>query len=177
MSCVVGMVYGDKVYMGYDSISTDGYNSYVTTVDKVFRVDNFLIGYVGSPRMGQILRYHLHVPVQSPDITDEEYIVTIFVESVRSVLKYRGFTSIDKNREEGGTFMVGYKSNLYNVYPDFQVERFDSQAVAIGAGGKYAEGAMMALRHLDPFDRIVESIKISASLSAMVREPVYVVRM
>lgn len=171
MTCIIGVEHEGKVYMGADSMSTDGYNKDATRLRKVFRVGEFLIAYTGSFRMGQILQYHLEVRHQQDGETDERYMVVAFVEAVRRCLKEHGYSRIDSNQEEGGSFLVGYRDRLYSVYSDFQINSSTTGVAALGAGQDYALGALMALEFMPPVERIQRALQISARLSCAVFEP------
>lgn len=174
MTCIIGLAHEGKVYIGGDSMASDGYSKHATALRKVFRVGEFLIGYTSSFRMGQILQYHLDVRHQQDGETDERYMVVAFIEAVRKFLKDMGYSRIDSNQEEGGTFLVGYRGRIYEVACDFQVNHYISGIAACGAGQDYALGAMIALDNLPPIERIQKALHISAQLSCAVHEPFYV---
>jgi ATP-dependent protease HslVU (ClpYQ) peptidase subunit len=174
MTCIIGIAEKGKVYIGGDSMSSNGPNREATALRKVFRTGQFLIGYTTSFRMGQILQYHLIVPPQPEDMSDERYMVVEFIEAVRTCLKVKGYAAVNNNQESGGTFLVGYKSGLYGVYSDFQVNHCLSNVAACGAGEEYALGALTALDRLTPKKRIRRALQIVSQLSNYVCEPFYV---
>ena len=174
MTCIIGIAHEGKVYIGGDSMASNGWNRHSTALRKVFRVGEFLIGYTTSFRMGQILQYHLSVPHQQDGISDERYMVVDFVEAVRTCLKEKGYAKVSNNQEEGGSFLVGYKGVLYQVDSDFQVNHYLNGMAACGSGESYALGALLALENLSPKKRILKSLEISAQLAATVCEPFYV---
>ncbi len=171
MTCIVGIAQDGKVYMGADSMASNGQYRHITALRKIFRVGEFLIGYTSSFRMGQILQYHLEVRQQQDGESDERYMVVAFVEAVRSCLKAHGFASIESNEERGGDFLVGYRGNIYSVYGDYQVNRYTSGLGVCGAGEDYALATLVALKDWLPEDRIRRALEISAELSAMVTAP------
>ena len=173
MTCIIGYAHDAHVYIGADSMASNGYESRVTALRKVFRVGPFLIGYTTSFRMGQILQYHLEVRAQQDGESDERYMVVAFAESVRECLKVRGYSRVDSNNETGGRFVVGYKDRVYEVASDYQVNHYNDGLVAVGAGADFALGAMYAL-DLSPKKRILKALAISADLSPSVQGPFYV---
>jgi len=174
MTCIVGLSHEGNVYIGGDSMASDGYSKQATALRKVFRVGEFLIGYTSSFRMGQILQYHLEVRHQQDGETDERYMVVAFIEGVRQCLKDKGYARIDSNEERGGQFLAGYRGRIYQIDSDFQINTWMSGIAACGAGQDYALGAMFALADLPPIDRIQKALAISAQLSSYVYEPFYV---
>lgn len=174
MTCIIGIAHEGRVYIGGDSMASDGWCSRQTALRKVFRTGDFLIGYTSSFRMGQILQYHLTVPPQAEGVSNEQYMVVEFVEAVRACLKDKGYAKVDNNREEGGTFLVGYKSELYEVAADFQVNHYINGLVACGSGDAYAMGALVALHKMAPQKRIINALEIASQLACTVCGPFYV---
>lgn len=173
MTCIIGLAHEGKVYMGGDSMQSDGWNRLVTTTRKVFRMGEFLIGTCGSIRMGQILQYHLVVRAHEEGEDDFHYIVTGFGEAVRAAFRELGYLKIESNREESGSFMVGYRGQIYRFDSDLQVANYVNGVYACGVD-TYALGAMLALEHLPPVERIMRSLEITAQLSTVVDAPFYV---
>lgn len=171
MTCIAGIAQGGKVYMGADSISSDGYNRHISGLRKVFRVGAFLIGYTTSFRMGQILQYHLDVRQQQDGESDERYMVVAFVEAARECLKAKGYSTVDMNTESGGEFLVGYRGTLYRAGYDFHIDHYQSGLGVCGAGEQYALAALLALHDWQPEARIRRALEISAELSALVSPP------
>ena len=171
VTVVVGLVQDGRIYMGADSAAVSGWNVSPTRLRKVFCVGEFIIGYAGSFRMGQILQYHLSVPQQQDGVSDERYMVTEVVEAVRQCLKDKGYTKIDSNRESGAFVLIGYRGQLYQIEDDFQVNTFHDDMAALGAGAEFALGALAALSDLKPTKRIKRALEISAQFSGAVCAP------
>jgi len=177
MTCIIGIANNGKITMGADSASVSGYNGRVTNLSKVFIVDKFIVGYTDSFRMGQILEHHLSVRPQNDkdDKSDCNYMVRVFIEEVREVLKVYGFAEIDNNVEEGGTFLVGYSGKLYTVYSDFQINEYVDEYSSIGCGREYALGAMAAYKNLHPKERVQKSLEVAGHFSVGVMPP-YIIK-
>jgi ATP-dependent protease HslVU (ClpYQ) peptidase subunit len=171
MTCIIGLEADGKVYMGCDSASISGYSQNRTRLKKVFRVQNFLIGYTSSFRMGQILEHHLSVDFQPKSKTDMEYMVCNFAEGVREVLKEFGYARIENNEEEIGTFLVGYKNKLYCIHNNLQVNSNSLGVDSVGAGYEVAMGAMLAMPNEEPRKRIKKALQITEELSTVVCKP------
>lgn len=179
MTLIVGLSTPDGVWMGADSSAIAGYDRHITKLRKLFYVQSegtgahnrFLIGYTSSFRMGQILQHHLHVRTQEAGEDTEHYLVTAFIESVRETLKVKGFSNVKENNEVGGTFLVGYRGNVYQVDSDFQINHYRNGIAVSGAGDTYAMGALLAMPDVDPRTRIKQAMKIAAELSMYVAPP------
>lgn len=172
MTCIIGLEHGGKVYMGGDSAASNNIAIYETNVRKVFKVGSFLIGWTSSFRMGQILQYHLHAPVQTDDQADMQYMVVTFIEAVHTCLKEYRFDRGDENG--GGCFLVGYRGKLYTIYGDYQVQHYARGVNAIGSGQEFALGAMTVLKDLPPEKRIKKALKAAGAWSDSVCAPYYV---
>jgi ATP-dependent protease HslVU (ClpYQ) peptidase subunit len=173
MTCVVGMIKNDRVYIGADSAAaTSGWTVRASALQKVFRHGSFLIGYTTSFRMGQILQYEVDYP--EAEVYDETYMVTRFVPAVREKLKNLGYTKIDNNQEEGGDFLVGVAGQLFLVSSDFQVNHFLDGMAAVGCGAEYALGALLVRRSFvghDPETSIRVALETAAYFSGGVIGP------
>lgn len=170
MTCVVGIVEGERVYIGADAAAAEGWEVRESKVAKVFVNGLFTIGYMTSFRMGQILQYQLRVAPQGPE-GEMEYLVCTFVEVVRECLKVYGFSRVENNVEEGGFFLVGYKGRLYEVAGNFQVNSYADGVMAIGCGREYALGALKALETMPARERVVRALEVAAYYSGGVLGP------
>jgi len=187
MTCIVAIEKDGVVYVGGDSAGVD-----VDTLDIVRRADekvflseggdnDVIIGFAGSFRIGQLLRYALHVPDQPSRKNDMAYMVTDFVDAVRTMQKDKGsMTKENELEEHDGQFIVGYNGHLYIVYGDFQVERPVDSHAAIGCGMSYALGSLHSTRNskkLSPEQRIRKALRAAAEYSAGVRPPFHVLKL
>lgn len=173
MTCISALVHEGKVYIGGDSAGVGGYNLTVRADDKVFIKDDFIMGFTSSFRMGQLLRYKLETPYHKPEIDSYEYMVTEFVEAVRQCLKDGGYSQNNNGEETGGTFLVGYRGELFMIDNDFQVGKPLIGYDAIGCGEDIAKGSLFSTRNMQeaPDARILESLKAAEQFSAGVRGP------
>lgn len=174
MTCIVGFVEGDTVWMGGDSAGVSGWDLTVRADAKVFRNGPMLFGFTSSFRMGQLLRYALRVPDHDPRIPDDKYMVTTFVDAVRECLKSHGWAERDKEQERGGTFLVAYKGKLYCIHGDYQVALPVDDFDAVGCGDSFARGALFATPHLTGRERVEVALRAAERCSAGVRGPFYI---
>jgi len=174
MTCIIGLEQDGKVYVGADSSAIIGsWCIRVTSIPKIFRNNEFIIGYTGSFRMGQLLQFMKIPPCNKPD---ENYMINKFIETIRSEFKTKGYSKVDNNEETGGSFLVGVKDCLYQISSDFQVQRYNDGIASIGSGEEYAYGAMRALKDIKPEERIKKSLEIVAYYSPSVIEPFTILR-
>lgn len=175
MTCIVGLAYGGRVFMGADSAGVSGWDLTVRADSKLFERGPFLMGFTSSFRMGDLLRYRLEVPEHPELIADREYLATVFVDAVRACLKDGGFATKDKEAEAGGDFLIGYRGHVYTIHGDYQVAESLDGFMAVGCGAQAALGALYATGALvegcTPDQRIELALKSAERLSAGVRGP------
>lgn len=181
MTCVVGFVDDKKrVWMGADSAGTNGYlQQSIRTDTKVFRNKDFIFGFAGSFRMGQILKYHFHIPPRLEGMSDEEYIYTDFLDGLIACLVGNNFAQVKENRLHGGNFLFGYNGKLYEVQSDFQIGQVYEPFNAIGCGDDLAKGCIYGIYGLaqsgaftiDPEQIIELALNASSNYSAGVSQP------
>jgi hypothetical protein len=174
MTCIVGLVNGDQVIIGGDSAGVGGYDLTVRADQKVWAKDGWAFGFTTSFRMGQLLRYSLHVPKRHPDTDLMQFMVTEFVEAVRKCLKDGGYASTKDGAEEGGCFLVGHAGRLFRIDSDYQVGEAAAQYDAVGCGDSFAKGALYASVGA-PAERVRLALKAAEAMSAGVRGPFHFV--
>ena len=171
MTCIVGLLDNGVVYIGGDSAGVTGYGLTVRADEKVFINGDFVMGFTSSFRMGQLLRYSLKPPKYHPDIDLVEYMVTDFISAVRECLKTGGYAKKDKEVEQAGTFLVGFKGKLFKIDSDYQVGISALAFDACGCGENIALGSMYSNSSLSPADRITLALEAAEQFSAGVRRP------
>lgn len=181
MTCIIGLEYSGKVYIGGDSASASGWDIRTTSLRKVFLNGQYLIGYTTSFRMGQLLQYAT-LP-EYPDTwsrdrdTTLRFMVTEFIPAVRKIFADEGYTRIDNNREEAGTFLIGYRGFLFNISDDFQVNQYQDGIASIGCGASYGLGALEILLNWHPDEperNLISALQASGKFSNGVCPPYYV---
>jgi len=179
MTCVIGLEHNDTVYVGADSAGIAGYEIATRVDEKIFTKEEFIMGFAGSFRMGQLLRYALNIPEQSARIDDMQYLVTDFMDAVRTCYRDKGFLTKSEEVESSpeGTFILGYHGKLYTIEEDFQVGRVAEEYVAMGCGSSIALGAMHACNLVDPIERITCALEAAAKFSAGVRGPFKIIKL
>ncbi|MFM2042830.1 MAG: hypothetical protein RLY86_1406 [Pseudomonadota bacterium] len=171
MTCIVGLVDGQSVWMGGDSAGVAGLDISLRADPKVFHNGSFLIGFTSSFRMGQLLRFRLSPPPRRPGQDLFHYMVCDFVEAVRVCLREGGFAHRSNDVETGGFFLVGAEGRLFSIQDDYQVSEFSRGYHAIGCGAAYALGSLYGSRHLPPEERVRHALETAEHYSGGVRAP------
>jgi len=174
VTCIVGVVEGDTVWMGGDSAGVSGWDLTVRADQKVFRNGAMIFGFTTSFRMGQLIRYSLSIPEHDACMDTDKYMATAFIDAVRKCLSEKGFAKKTNEQEEGGDFLVGYKGRLFHIYSDYQVGISVDGYDACGCGSPYALGALYASTQMKGRKRIELALRAAEHGSAGVRSPFHI---
>lgn len=143
MTCIVGYVDKDGVYIGGDSAAVSDDLSYnIINDEKVFLKGEMIFGFSSSFRMGQLLRYKVRIPNHPKGMDDIQYMATLFIDSVKKCFVENDYNDMVA---DDAAFIIGYKGKLYSVFSDFQIHHSKENYVATGSGEYFALGAMYAL--------------------------------
>ena len=165
MSCLIAYKSGNKVYLGADGAATeeDGDIRPIKT-KKIFRVGDYLIGYAGSIRSGQIVQ-----TIDPPESIEE------LVEAIRTKMEEFGCLAVTDASTSltQSCFIIIYKDNIYELLSDFQLNEVDGNFTTIGCGAPYAYGAMHVIQEEDssPSQKIAKALKVVSNYHAAVRPP------
>lgn len=170
MTCIIGLKEQNKIWIGADSATSDGYEIRTLNEDKVFRVNEFLFGFAGSPRISQIIQHHLAISQTNKFLDNKTFLIKVLIEDIRVTLETYG---IDKDSSDllHSVCIVGYRSELYSIYSDFQLHGVADNVLAVGSGSSYALGAMHVLKELEPRKRILKALNASAYFATTVQKP------
>lgn len=170
MTCIVSLRQDDKIYIGGDTAAVSGLSVNVRQDVKVFKNKNMLIGFAGSFRLGQLMRFAFKPPAHKKGQDAFEYMCVDVVRSIQKCFEKHGFGGHNKKEEKetSGQMLVAYKGVLYEIYEDYQVGISSETYSAIGCGGDLAMGAMYALEHLPKNQVLPAETKINIALNAAV---------
>jgi ATP-dependent protease HslVU (ClpYQ) peptidase subunit len=171
MTCIVGLVHEGKVYIGGDSAGVAGYDLTVRRDPKVFRNGPFLMGFTGSFRMGQLLRYAFTPPAHPDGMEVHRYLCTIFTDAIRECFKAGGYAKKESEQESGGFYLLGYQGHLFRMEGDYQVGDAADDFDAVGYGEQIARGALYATFGFPPLVRMNLALNAAERMSAGVRSP------
>jgi hypothetical protein len=129
------------------------------------------MGFTSSFRMGQLLAHAFNPPKRHADADVFAFMVTDFIDQVRSCLKAGGYAEKHHDAEVGGTFLVGYAGRLFKIDGDYQVGETLLGYDACGCGEDIALGSMFSTGHLPPQERLQKALEAAAEFSAGVTAP------
>jgi ATP-dependent protease HslVU (ClpYQ) peptidase subunit len=171
MTCIVALKENGKIYFGADKALSDAYTMRKISYNKIFKKGKYILGYTGSPRLGQLLEHVIELPEPPKSGANLHFIVSSFIESVRKGLKEYGFSEVDNNKEKGGIFIIGIDGEIFKVYNDFQVSTYENNVICCGSGEDYAEATMEALKDIfPPKERIAKAIEIAGKFITTVTQ-------
>jgi len=163
MTCIVGLVHNNVIYMGGDSaIGMGGWSVQSSPEPKVFIKDRFIIGTAGNARPCQVIEYLFIPPEQLASQSDIEYLCSSFVAVMQECLMNNGVDV--RSSDYQADFLVGYNKRLYSIGPDFSVVFVDTPYLCEGAGREIAQGAVDALlsnTKMSPRKIVEEALRIS----------------
>ena len=174
MTCVVGIVKGNIVYIGEDSLGTGYFGETVVRKDpKVFQVGEYLFGCAGSFRMMQLLRFSIEYPLPKKGQDVYEFMCTTFIDLVRKNFKEGGYSKVKDNTEESdGIFLVGFRGRLFCIDHDFQVGESVDNFMATGSGESISLGSLYTTKHIkDSKKRIITALESAERYMSSVRRP------
>ena len=165
MSCIVGLVENDVVWIGCDSMSSDETSKLVRKDGKIFRVKNdAIIGFSGSYRAGQIIQYTKGL-LNKRSKSEQEYLVTHFIPKI---VKLFDKGDNDETLELECPFLLAFKDRLFQVDSDFQLAESAVGYDAVGGGAPYALGSLYSTAgtKMKAVDRVYWALK-SAEVHGM----------
>jgi ATP-dependent protease HslVU (ClpYQ) peptidase subunit len=153
MSCVIGLLNEGKLYMASDGLATteDGERRPVICI-KLFKNKNYLIGYTGSVRHGQVLGPKFFEPPTNiydfPDAAREKFIESGCI-----------LTTENNQQVHGSNILIGFNGRLFEVLIDFQINEVSGDFTSIGSGSQYAMGSLFATKKWkSPEKRIINAL-------------------
>jgi ATP-dependent protease HslVU (ClpYQ) peptidase subunit len=145
MTAVVGAISGGKVFIGSDSSSVGPNGELQLRKDsKVFLNGPYLIGFAGSWRIGQELKYARASEIGGWGHDLTAHMTTHFLPWFRTLLRKPEFD------EQNIELLVGIQGHLYHVYRGLQVAEETIGFDACGCGDQVARGAMYSLYRSAP---------------------------
>jgi ATP-dependent protease HslVU (ClpYQ) peptidase subunit len=171
MTCIAGVVHDGEVFLGGDSAGVSGWDLTLRADSKIFRVGEFLMGFTTSFRMGQLIRYAFTPPKIEAGDDVFRYMAVDFIDAIRECLKKGGFAKKEKEAEEGGHFLVGFRGRLFWVASDYQVCESEDEYEAVGCGAAYAKGVLFGSSGQEPVARLNQALAAAERHSAGVRGP------
>lgn len=175
MTCIVGIVDKEKVYIGADSAGTGNFKRTIRKDLKVFVRDKFIMGFTSSFRMGQLLMHddRFSMRCQKSGEDDFHYLINAFIPAIQKLFSDGGYLTKDKEELVGGVFLLGFNKRLYRIDCDFQVGESVANYEAVGCGDEFALGSLFTTEHSEESaeQRIIKALEAASNFSIGVAPP------
>lgn len=163
MTCIVGVVKGNSVYLGGDRAATDGeLNRTILKEPKLAVLGDVGFGICGSPKILNALKSGFEPPKQSGG-DDREYLMGQLVPAVTQLFKKMDCT-VD-HPEYGpvfqGQMLVAYRGMLFTMQGNFQMIEADCGYASVGSGSKLALGSLASTKKMDAKKRVLTALEAS----------------
>lgn len=156
MTCIAALIHNGKVYIGGDSAAIADDAVEIRTNPKVFRNGDYVLGFTGSYRTGQLLQY---VDFEAPGADVMAHLVKVIVPQLKAI------TCTDDIDE----LIIGCRGRLFKISADYSVAEYANYTAA-GGGEPYALGRLHG--SLGPPDvRIIAALEAAQEHCASVRAP------
>lgn len=150
MTCIIGYVDAKNncVWIGCDSLASNGHTKTVESQPKIFRNDvfeNVVMGSTSTFRHIDLLKYSENLfdeidKYKKTDI-DHKYMVTKFIQQVH-ILFNNGIYSAD-SKNNGANFIVGVGDKLFEIQSDYSVLQSELGFCSVGGGEDVAMGSLI----------------------------------
>lgn len=153
MTCICGLVAGNRVWLGGDRASTNQQlNRTILKEPKIFVKDGVGFGVCGLPKVMDALKHGIELPKQAGG-DDKTFLVAELVPTIRD-----GFVKFDaagKNTNPfggssgvvfEGEILIAYRGRLHRLQGNFQLVEGEERFAAIGVGSQLALGSLDATR-------------------------------
>tara|TARA_Y100000310_G_scaffold307018_1_gene348680 strand:- start:2092 stop:2664 length:573 start_codon:yes stop_codon:yes gene_type:complete len=180
MTCVIGFKDEDYIYIGADSLGSNGITKTVRKDKKVFQKNDMLIGFSGSYRMGQIIQYKFVMPEHPKEMDVDTYMRSIFIDTMIDCLTENGHTKIIDNERFGASFIIAYKNRMFEIDEDYHVGESVEDYIAIGSGAEVALGAIIGIlkycKDIKTSKLVTSALEASEEVSCGVGRPFVIMR-
>ena len=187
MTCIIGFVdkVNDRVWMGADSLGSNGYTKSINTQHKVFHHDvfkNVVMGSTTTFRHIDLLKYSENL---FPELDfykqkeiDHKYMVKTFIPNLINLFQTNISSESETNR--GANFLLGAKNQLFEIQNDYSVLVPDCGFAAVGCGEDVAMGSLITTTkyfgdNLTPKEHILYALRAASNYCCGVSEPFVII--
>ena len=183
MTCIVGLIDKGVLWMGADSMGSNGYTKNISQQPKLFfskDSPNIIIGSSGSFRQLQLLRYmniFNELDIAKSVTFDHEFMVKNFIPNLQTVFENGGIEENISGVKQSGYFLIGSKDGLFKIQCDYSVMQNANHYEACGSGEEVAKGSLFTTMNTDipPKERIIKALEASEHHSCGVGRPFVII--
>lgn len=164
MTCIVGLVEDNIVYIGGERAASDGDSIISMKNPKVFTKNGWVYGYAGTIGIGQLLDL---IPLDDDIDNIYTYIRLHIVEELKKAIESFSHTP----EEHDTSWLIGKNGRLFEFSAaDWGVVEVDS--VAIGGGSQYALGSLYSTQDNNPLYRLEKALEAAITYSPTCQGPI-----
>jgi len=164
VTCIVGLVEDNTIYIGGDRSASDDVSIVSMKTPKVYIRDEWIYGYAGTIGIGQLMNY---IDLPSPEGDIEKLIRLDICNSLKSAIDTY---ARDVENDETG-FLIGAKGRLFEFnVSDWGVLEIDQ--TSIGSGSQIAFGSLYTSIDNNPIDRIGAALGAAITYSPSCQGPI-----
>lgn len=187
MTCIIGFI--DKtnecVWMGADSLGSNGYTQSIYTQPKVFHHDvfkNVVMGSTTTFRHIDLLKYSENlfpeVDFYKKKEIDHKYMVKTFIPNLINL--FQNNIKGEAETDRGANFLLGANNQLFEIQPDYSVLVPERGFAAVGCGGPVAMGSLITTTkyfgdNLSPKDHILYALRAATDYCCGVSGPFVII--
>jgi ATP-dependent protease HslVU (ClpYQ) peptidase subunit len=165
MTCIIGLKTENSIYIAGDSSGhTDGVieNYKTSKVVKIATKNNkeLLIGFSGSFRLGDILKYKIQYPKISKNNIESD-LVNKLIPIIQDTIE-------NEDNISKGEFMLAIHDRLFLIQSDLSILEPENDYSSIGSGSSYALGSLFSTKGLLPIDRLELALSAASHFSPSV---------
>lgn len=179
MTCIIGMVVNDVVYLAGDSAAVDDNHQLdIVTTTKVLFNGPLMIGWCGSYRMANLVHHSLRVPRQRFGESVDKFITKRVASAIRTTMIDGGIVNDENGGELPGGMILGYKGHIYRLGEEFSVVESTRGFDSVGAGCHFALGAISMVWPItkNVEARMTEIMRVVSKLCFSVAPPFRIIR-
>jgi len=183
MTCIIGVFDKEQncVYIGADSLGSNGYSQQLFRNKKVFKAtdnSNIVMAISGDYKLSNILSIEDKLVEELKELKNEVNISHIIQYTVPkiidSAMKYRCYKNRDGYVSIEGDIIFAYKNQLYIIESNLQVLESDDDYLASGSGKQFAMAVLSQNKDKSTIDRIKEGLEASEKHGIGIKRPFYI---
>jgi ATP-dependent protease HslVU (ClpYQ) peptidase subunit len=184
MTCVIAFIDKDKnAVIAGDKAASDSVETFSVKAPKVFSNGDFLVGYEGSFRMGQVLQYNWCPPEKPEDKTTDEFMHTDVIGSILACFKeYLWQLEEDEDGDlgpVGGLFILVFEGRVFELQGDMSILEPSSEVSSIGSG---SPKALVAFKIYSEYEKDTHKLltkvfeEVSSTVKSVTKEFDYILK-
>jgi len=187
MTCIVAIRGAKEIVVGGDSAESDMWTISCRDDTKFFARGPYIIGFCGSIRIGQIVRFKMKLPKpRAEDLQSKDkmlkFMCSKFIDDLAVALSQNGALVSDdddgSSMASSSGLIVCVGGYLFCVYPDLAVSTTTKNYIAMGSGESFALGSLYTTENTKQSctRRVLKALNAASEFSTTVAGPYHLFR-